>query len=146
MKNPPTPLNTHEIYFQASPLPYIKPFSAPVPTPPISNAMLNAVHKTDAVQATITLRTTVGALPEDSKEFDLIPAVPPSISAPLHPVPFVQLFGPNKTPRILFNTRHNEFLTMTIPGLSWTNTEATYNTLRSEHMRITQTEHPNWFA
>jgi hypothetical protein len=67
MKNPPTPINTHDIYFQASPLPYIKPFSAPVPTPPISNAMLNVVHESDAVQATITQRTTVGALLDDPK-------------------------------------------------------------------------------
>jgi hypothetical protein len=88
MKSPPTPINTHNICFQVSPLPYIKPFSAPVPTLPISNAMLNAVHETDEVEATITHRTNVGALPDDPKEFDFTPAVPSSISAP--PVPFIQ--------------------------------------------------------
>jgi hypothetical protein len=49
MKSPPNPLNSQDIYFQASPLPYIKPFSAPVPTPPSFNALLNAVHITNQV-------------------------------------------------------------------------------------------------
>jgi hypothetical protein len=114
MKTPPTPINTDDIYFQATPLPYIKPSSAHVPPPLISNGMLNAVHDSDAVKATITLLTTVGALPDDLEEFDFTPAVPSSISSPPHPVPFLQLFGPNKTPTMLLETWNNEYLTMTI--------------------------------
>jgi hypothetical protein len=107
LKSPPTPLNSQDIYFQASPLPYIKPFSVHVPTPSIFHALLNAVHETEEVQATITLRTTVGALPDKPQEFDFTPAVPSSISSPPNPVPFIQLFGPNKTPAMLLETWHN---------------------------------------
>jgi hypothetical protein len=89
MKTPPTLINTDDIYFQATPLPYIKPSSAPVPPPFISNGTLNAVHDSDAVRPTITLRTTVGALPDNHEEFDFTPAVPSSISAPPHLVPFL---------------------------------------------------------
>jgi hypothetical protein len=79
----------------------------------------------------------VGALPDDPEEFDFTLAVPSSISAPPHPVPFLQMFEPNKTPTMLLETWNNEYLTMTIPGLTWNNTEATYDALSSEHMRIT---------
>jgi hypothetical protein len=129
------------------PLPYIKPFGAAVPTPPSYNfALLNAVHESGEVQATITLRTTVGALLDEPKEFALTPVVPSSISAPPNPVPFIQLFAPNKTPTMLLETWHHKFLTMKIPGLSWIDTEEIYDNIWSEHMQITQTEHSNWFA
>jgi hypothetical protein len=101
IKSSTTPPNSQYIYFQASPFPYLKPFSVPVPTQPHSNELLNAVHENDEPRSIITLRTTVGARPDEPMEFEFTPAVPSTISAPPNPVPFIHLFGPNKIPTML---------------------------------------------
>jgi hypothetical protein len=97
------------------------------------------------VHSSRILRTIEGAVASKPLEFEFTPAVSPSISAPPHPMPFIQRFVPKNTPTMLLETWNEEYLIITIPDNSWENTQPHYDALWAEHMRLTQSQKPDWF-
>jgi hypothetical protein len=131
-KSIPTHLNTKDVtIFYAKPLPFIKNIGAAFFAPParLSTAFINVVNELDPVQSSRDLRAIEGAVAGDPLEFEFTPAVPSSISAPPHPMPFIKRFGPKNTPTMLLETWNEENLTITIPNFSWKNMQPHYDAL-----------------
>jgi hypothetical protein len=89
------------------PLPHIKNQGAypTAPTVHFPTLSLYSVIQTYSTQPHIKLLKTEGAIDGEPEEpFEFTPSVPSSVSAPPHPVPFIQRFSPEMLPMMLMET------------------------------------------
>jgi hypothetical protein len=135
--------------FPAMKYEFKKEYAVPISAPSVisTSPSLDVGVHFDSPQPEPYLLITTGVNAETRGEpFEFTPSVSSAVSAPPNPVPFIQELRPRRLPTMILETWNDEFLPITLPSLSWVNTEPYMDALWAQHLTRVQIEKPAWFG